>query len=172
MYIALALLLVLLAFIVLWSADRQRSNLGLPEGRVVYTDTGAERRLEQPLFDEDLQLVGKPDYLIENSGGLVPVEVKSGRTPRKPHDSHIHQLAAYCLLVARNFRKRPAYGIIRYPQRSFKVEFTRNLEKQLLALLDGMHESLFVPELHRSHEVLARCAACGYRQLCAERLRA
>jgi CRISPR-associated exonuclease Cas4 len=171
-YFALALLLIVIALVVFWLSRQQRAGLGLAEGRVVYTDTGAERRLEQPLFDEDLQLVGRPDYLVESAEGLVPVEVKSGRTPRKPHDSHIYQLAAYCLLVARNFRKRPPYGIIRYPQRSFRIEFTQELERQLLSLLAGMRSGLAFAELHRSHSVAARCAACGYRSLCTERLRA
>jgi CRISPR-associated exonuclease Cas4 len=170
MYALIAILLLALALLLWWLAGRQRAGLGLPEGRVVYTDTGAERRLEQPLFNEDLLLVGRPDYLIEGNDGLVPVEVKSGRTPRKPYDSHIYQLAAYCLLVTSNYNRRPAYGIIRYPQRSFRVEFTRTLEHQLLRLLDGMREGWFAAELHRSHEVAARCSSCGYRQLCTERL--
>jgi CRISPR-associated exonuclease Cas4 len=172
MYALAAVLLIALALLVLWLSRRQRAGLGLPQGRVVYADTGAERRVEQPLFDEDLHLVGRPDYLVESSEGLVPVEVKSGSTPRRPHDSHLYQLAAYCLLVARTYRCRPPYGIIRYPQRSFRVEFTQALERQLLDLLDGMRESLFAPELHRSHSAAGRCASCGYRQLCTERLAA
>jgi CRISPR-associated exonuclease Cas4 len=170
MYATIALILLALALLLLWQAGRGRENLGLPAGRVVYSDTGVERVLEQPLFDDELQLLGRPDYLVESADGLVPVEVKSGRTPRKPYDSHIYQLAAYCLLVARNFRQRPAYGIIRYPQRSFRVEFTQALESQLLRLLANMRGGLGAMELHRSHQVAARCAACGYRQLCSERI--
>lgn len=170
MYATIALILLALALLLLWQAGRGRENLGLPAGRVVYSDTGVERVLEQPLFDDELQLLGRPDYLVESADGLVPVEVKSGRTPRKPYDSHIYQLAAYCLLVARNFRQRPAYGIIRYPQRSFRVEFTQVLEAQLLRLLANMRGGLTRMELHRSHQVAARCAACGYHQLCSERI--
>jgi CRISPR-associated exonuclease Cas4 len=170
MYAIVAVLLVIVALALLWLGQRQRAELGLPTGRVVYSDTGIERVLEQPLFDDELQLLGRPDYLVESAEGLVPVEVKSGRTPRKPHDSHIYQLAAYCLLVARNFRQRPAYGIIRYPERSFRVEFTLALEGQLLRLLAGMRGGLAAGELHRSHQVAARCHSCGYRQLCSERI--
>lgn len=170
MYALYAILLLALALGLLWLSARQRADLGLPIGRVVYSDTGVERELEQPLFDEDLQLLGRPDYLVESAEGLVPVEVKSGRTPRKPYDSHIYQLAAYCLLVARNFRQRPAYGIIRYPQRSFRVEFTQALESQLLQLLAGMRRGLDAAELHRSHQAAARCHSCGFRQLCNERI--
>ncbi|MEX1247493.1 MAG: Dna2/Cas4 domain-containing protein [Anaerolineales bacterium] len=165
----LAILLFVLAALLLWLSARQRSGLGLPGGRVLYEDSGAQRQLELPLFAEDLTLVGKPDYLVQSKQGLVPVEVKSGRTPKRPFQSHIFQLAAYCALVERNFAQRPPYGIIRYPQRSFTVEFTRQLEGQLLALLAEMRAG-FGMEMHRSHQVAARCHACGYGQLCDQHL--
>lgn len=170
MYALVAVLLLALAALLWWWSLRQRAELGLPEGQVLYSDTGIERRVEQPLFDEALGLIGRPDYLIQGADGLVPVEVKSGRTPRTPHQSHVYQLAAYCALVARTFRQRPAYGIIRYPERSFRVEFTSALEAQLLSLLDAMRAGVARGELHRSHEVAARCASCGYRQVCTERI--
>lgn len=170
MYAELAAILLLLALLLLWVSTRQRGALGLPSGQVVYSDTGVERRLEQPLMDETLGLIGRPDYLVQDGDGLVPVEVKSGRTPRKPYDSHVYQLAAYCVLVARTFQQRPAYGIIRYPQRSFRVEFSAALEAQVLSLLAAMRQGLAHGELHRSHNVAARCGACGYRQVCSERI--
>jgi len=170
MYLAWAIVLIVIALLLLWLSTRQRRGLGLPEGRVVYSDSGAERRVEAPLFAEDLQLLGKPDYLVESAQGLVPVEVKSGRTPTQPFQSHIYQLAAYCLLVQRNFKKRPPFGIIRYPERSFTVEFTRELEQQLLTLIKEMRAGLAGLEMHRSHRQAARCNSCGYRELCDQRL--
>lgn len=163
-------LLFILALLLLWLSTRQRRGLGLPEGRVLYEDSGDQRRLEQPLFAEDLNLVGKPDYLIHTKQGLIPVEVKTGRTPQRPFDSHVFQVAAYCALVEHNFQQRPPYGIIRYPERSFEVEFTQTLERQLVSLLAEMQTDLRSGELHRSHEAAARCRACGYGQLCDERL--
>jgi CRISPR-associated exonuclease Cas4 len=142
----------------------------LPEGCVLYSDTGQRRELTELLYADDLSLVGKPDYLVESKEGLVPVEVKSGRTPSKPFDSHIYQLVAYCLLVQRNYRRRPPYGIIRYPQRSFAIEFTRDLEAQVLELLADMRSSLGLGEMHRSHDQVGRCKACGFGQLCDQRL--
>jgi CRISPR-associated exonuclease Cas4 len=96
--------------------------------------------------------------------------VKTGRTPQRPFEAHIYQLAAYCALVERNFRQRPLYGIIRYPERSFRVEFTHTLERQLVTLLAEMETDLRSGEMHRSHGVAARCRACGYGKLCDERL--
>ncbi len=170
MVLFFAVFLLGLGFILYWISGQQRKTLGLPEGRVLYSDTGPRRESLEPLFAEDLNLVGKPDYLIESKEGLVPVEVKSGRTPSRPFESHIYQLAAYCLLVTRNYRKRPPYGIIQYPQKSFAVDFTSELEEDLRALLTEMRAGSALGELHRSHEQPGRCASCGFGQLCEERL--
>src|SRR3972149_2334260 len=78
---------------------------------------GPAAALGPRLMAEDLDLVGKPDYLIQSKQGLIPVEVKTGRTPARPFESHVFQVAAYCALVERNFKQRPPYGIIRYPER-------------------------------------------------------
>ncbi|MCW5875916.1 MAG: CRISPR-associated protein Cas4 [Anaerolineales bacterium] len=165
-----ALALLLLAGLLFWLATRQQRRLGLPGGRLLYEDSGAQRGVEEVLLAEDLGLLGKPDYLVQAKEGLVPVEVKSGRTPNRPFEAHIMQLAAYCALVQRNYDQRPPYGIIRYPQRSFTVPFTAELEAQLLALLAEMRTALAGGEQHRSHQVAARCRACGYLELCPERL--
>jgi CRISPR-associated exonuclease Cas4 len=170
MNLFLPFLLLTLAFLLLWLSTQRRRGLGVPEGRLLYEDSGVQRRLEQPLMAEDLDLVGKPDYLIESKQGLIPVEVKTGRTPQRPFDSHVFQLAAYCALVERNFQQRPPYGIIRYPQRSFQIDFSAALEAQLLALLAEMRAAFASSELHRSHNQAARCRACGYAALCTERL--
>ncbi|MGH2581441.1 MAG: CRISPR-associated protein Cas4 [Anaerolineales bacterium] len=170
MYIGFAIALFLAALALLWWSNRQRRGLGLPEGRIFYSDTGIEREITEPLFAEDLSLVGRPDYLVETKQGLIPVEVKSGRTPSQPFQSHIYQLAAYCALVECNFGKRPAYGIIRYPGKSFQVDFTRQLESQLIRLLDEMKQGLMSREMHRSHRQPARCRSCGYLQVCEESL--
>ncbi len=165
-----ALLLALLAAYLLWQSARQRKASGLPAGRVVYADTGDWRPLEKPLYDAQLGLTGKPDYLVEKDGQIIPIEVKTGRTPPAPHDTHIYQLAAYCLLVERSLGARPSHGILRYPERTFAVDYTPELEQALLDLLAEMRRQERRPELERSHESPPRCARCGYRSACDQRL--
>jgi CRISPR-associated exonuclease Cas4 len=104
LYIALALLF--LAVIFFWQSNRQRKAAGLPSGHVIYTDTRGWGKVEKPLFYQALGLTGKPDYLIQQNGRIIPVEVKSGRAPEAPYDSHIYQLASYCLLVEKTYGKR------------------------------------------------------------------
>ena len=167
----LALVLFLTAIFLLWQSNRQQRQAGLPGGRVIYTDTRAwGAPLEQPLFNKELSLTGKPDYLVEQKGQIIPVEVKSGRAPKSPYDSHIYQLAAYCLLVEKTYGKRPPYGIIHYPSRTFAVDYTPALESSLLDLLADIRRDENRAEVNCSHDEPARCRRCGYRSSCEQKL--
>ena len=165
-----AIFLAVLAILFLFISSRQRKAAGLPSGRVVYSDTSQWGKVEQPLYDSALGLTGKPDYLVEQNGALLPVEVKSGWAPPNPREGHLYQLAAYCLLVERTTGVRPPYGLIHYRNRTFAVDYTPELEARLTALLAEIHRQERVSEVHRSHEEVSRCAACGYRQICEEKL--
>ena len=169
LYLALALLI--LAILLFRQSNRQQRQAGLPGGRVIYTDTRAwGAPIEQPLFSRELGLTGKPDYLVEQKGQIIPIEVKTGRTPEAPYDSHIYQLAAYCLLVEKTYGKRPPYGIIHYPARDFAVDYTPTLESSLLDLLAEMRRDETRDEVACSHAEPARCVKCGFRQVCEQRL--
>ncbi|MHB1482483.1 MAG: CRISPR-associated protein Cas4, partial [Bellilinea sp.] len=90
----LALVLVMAALVMLWLGSRQRRSAGLPPGRVLYSDPRVIGTPEHPLFDPDIMLTGKPDYLVEDHGRIIPVEVKSGWAPPEPHPGHVYQLLA------------------------------------------------------------------------------
>lgn len=167
----LPLTLLLLALLLWFLAGRARQASGLPAGEVAYTDTGVWGRVEKPLFSRRLQLTGKPDYLLRHGAGYIPVEVKSGRTPGgRPHESHVYQLAAYCALVAETTGRRPAFGWIKYADKTLRVEFTSALESELLKLLDEMRADEQTETVARSHSSAARCRACGFNDVCDEKL--
>jgi CRISPR-associated exonuclease Cas4 len=160
-FVLLALGLALLAL-----ARRGQGRSGLPEGRVIYTDTGGWGRLERPLFSHELLLTGKPDYLVADGDDVIPVEVKSGHAPSQPYPSHILQLAAYCKLVETCYQRQPPYGIIQYADRAFEVDFTPELEDELLVTLEEMRADLADEDAPRDHDEPRRCQACGYRSQC------
>ena len=101
---------------------------------------------------------------------MIPVEVKSSWAPRTPYDSHKLQLAAYCLLVERYYGIRPAYGLLRYRNRTFRMKFDRELEYQVLDLLDEIRQQKEQEEVWRSHQQKNRCSRCGFREKCDQRL--
>ncbi len=168
--IVVFVLLLLASLLLLRLADWQRQRTGLPQGQVIYADTGAWKRVEQPLFSPHYRLTGKPDYLLDDDGQIVPVEVKSGAAPPQPYPSHVLQLAAYCLLVEEAFGTRPSYGIIRYRDDTFAVDFTPQLEDRLLTTLSDMRQDAATDDVPRSHDNPAQCAACGYHPYCHQSL--
>ncbi len=115
-------------------------------------------------------LTGRPDYLVQQDDRLIPVEVKTGRTPDEPYDSHIYQVAVYCYLVHKSTGKRPPHGIIHYPGRDFAIDYTHELETALLDLLANMRIDERRADVPRSHEDAARCRRCGFRDTCDRRL--
>lgn len=164
-------LLVLAA--VLWVKGRGwQEESGLPEGDVVYSDAGAWRRNEQVLHAAAVRLVGKPDYLVEQrDGAIIPVELKSSMAPRRPWEGQVLQLAAYCYLVEAAYGRRPPYGILQYKDQAFAIDYTEDLEQDLLDLLAEMGEAQAeAGGLERDHGDVRRCGACGVRAACDQRL--
>ncbi len=170
LFLFVLFLLALLAALVAWRWGRQlRAQTGLPiQARVVYSDTGAWERIEKPLFSRRYALTGKPDYVVAENGIRIPIEVKPNRVADEPRLSDTMQLAAYGLLVEETFGARPPYGLLKYRNAVFRVEFTEELRAQLLQVLDEMREDLSAPEVARSHEDARRCRACGYREECGQ----
>lgn len=166
----IAPLLALIALALLWYARQRRRALGLPGGRIIYSDTTRWQSLEEPLYDAGLRLTGRPDYLVRDRNAIIPVEVKSSRVSASPYDSHVFQLAAYCRLVESAYGTRPPYGIVHYRNRTFAVDYTPALEEALLELLEEMRLEDRRKENHRSHESPGRCRRCGYNNLCEEKI--
>lgn len=166
----LVLFLLLFAVLLLWVSSRQRHAAGLPCGRLIYVDSSQWGPVEKPLYDHLLGLTGKPDYLVAQGDKMIPIEVKSNRVSQAPYDSHIYQLAAYFLLVRRTFGKRPAYGILHYPDRTFAIDYTTDMETSLLDLLTEMRASESQKEVNRSHQSPSRCHHCGFRSSCDQAL--
>jgi len=67
---------------------------------------------------------------------------------------------------------RPPYGIILFEQsgKQFTIDFTPAAERTLIETLHTMRQRLQQPEVRRSHDNVAICAACGYRYRCEDRL--
>jgi CRISPR-associated exonuclease Cas4 len=169
LFVAGVLLFGLAVWLWMW-ARAGRRDAGLPEGHVTYVDTGAWKRAERPLFSNRYRLTGRPDYLVRVREGVIPVEVKSGAAPARPYEAHVLQLAAYCLLVEEGEARPVPYGIIKYDDKAFEIDYTPALRERLLGTLDAIRAGLEAPDVRRNHHDARRCAACGYREGCEERL--
>ncbi|MDW5563367.1 MAG: CRISPR-associated protein Cas4 [Methanomassiliicoccus sp.] len=168
---ALALVLLIGASLALYlsqanreGAERARKRSRV-RGQIAYI---GEVSSAPVLRSEEHGLSGRPDYILEIDGSLVPVEVKTGRVPRGPHFSHIIQLAAYCLLLEK--RGTVNYGILRYGDVEHIIAYDNNLRALLLTKIEEMRAAMASGEVHRDHDRPGKCRSCSRRDTCPERL--
>lgn len=166
----LPLILLLIGVLILLQSTRRQRDLQLPPGTTIYQDTDEEPG--ETLYSHELQLKGRPDFLIRRDDMIIPVEVKTGRTPRdSPYPNHMMQLIVYCVLVEAHYGVRPSHGVVRYPDQSYEVAFTQELEANLKKIVEEMQ---FIKQsdvvVHRNHNNPRRCVACDFRDACDEQL--
>jgi CRISPR-associated exonuclease Cas4 len=128
-----ALCTLVLGIILLLVLRHHERSFGVLSGTHLYADTQAKPGVT--LYARTIPLVGKPDYIVRKGQSIVPVEIKTGKTPATPFENHAMQLAAYCLLVHERYGKRPHMGYLVYPDRQFQVEYSAEAEAAVRSLV-------------------------------------
>lgn len=169
--IVVSLILIVAGRFLIVRATTMLHDSGLPSGRLIYVDTDDEwRPADKPLYSAAHNLTGKPDYLVETSAGVIPVEVKSSRAPAVPYLGHILQLAAYSLLVEETTGQTPPHGWLQYADALFEVDFTPDLRRELLGTMADMRQARQTANVARDHQQPNKCRACGFLEICDDAL--
>ena len=146
-----------------------REKAGLDAGtELVYSD---DEKTSELLIDEVSGLRGRPDQIVIIEGEFIPVEQKTGKVPKKPHQSHRLQLLAYISLVESNTKKSPPYGILRYGDQDIHQVFwdehsKRHLQENIIEVQRLMVEG----GAKRNHDREGKCRNCSRRYACDESL--
>lgn len=157
-FIAISLLIICFTIIILWLLNLRKSKFGVLAGKRIYSDT--EENPGVVLYSLTINLAGKPDYIIKESGGEIPVEVKTtSRIPSEPYQNHVMQLMSYCLLVEENYGKAPIGGYLRYldphnklPAKEFKIRYTDEARDGVISLVKEITElKISGEELYCTH---------------------
>ena len=169
MHISLILAILLLAIVCgIWSIMLRRRT-GLPWAPITYRDTDAHQP-EKALFARRIGLTGKPDYILELRAHSIPVEVKPGRIAHRPYESDLMQLAAYCLLIEETSGVTPPYGLLRYAEHTFRLDYTPHVRERVLSIVTEMRDLLEESDCARSHNDVYRCRSCGFFDQCDDAL--
>ncbi len=168
------------ASLLFYNSLRRRSRAALAKrsqnidvrSTVEYVDTLHAGGADQPgmLVSPRYGLQGRPDIIVFTGGKHIPVEIKTGRTPRGPLFSHILQLAAYLVLVEEKFGEAPPHGIIRYTERDEEIPYTQELRMLVTFKAEEMRDKLRSGEVHRNHNRPGKCVNCSRRTGCPEKL--
>jgi CRISPR-associated exonuclease Cas4 len=141
---------------------RRRSGL---RGRVVASDSVVSRP-SRVLRSARHGIAGKPDYLVEEHGRIVPVELKPSRESNSPWLRDVVQLAAYCLLLEEVEPRFAGYGYLRYANRTFRIDFTPRVRRELLRTIADMRADLVATDVSPNHHDPRRCARCMLVRVC------
>ena len=146
-----------------------REKAGLDAGtELVYSD---DEKTSELLVDDVSGLRGRPDQIVIIEGEFIPVEQKTGKVPKKPHQSHRLQLLAYISLVESKTKKSPPYGILRYGDQDIHQVFwdehsKRHLQENIIEVQRLMIEG----GAKRNHDREGKCRNCSRRYACDESL--
>ena len=151
-------------------ADGARDDAGMSKnGILAYSDDAGESAAL--LVDEEIGIRGRPDQIVKIDNQFIPVEQKTGKIPREPHDSHRMQLLAYLHLVSNTTGTMPDYGILRYGGDALFTVPWNDLEKENLATSIQEVQRLMVEGgAHRNHERIGKCRNCSRRKMCPQSL--
>lgn len=174
-FVALALAWLVGASMFLYGSMRSaelaratRAKYEIASAALVYVDSDRER--PKLFVSKRYGLSGRPDAVLLEGDVHIPVEVKTGRTPRGPLFSHILQIASYCLLMEEEYGKAPPYGVIRYGDGSHDIEYNDDLKRLVLQKMGEMRACIAKGEAHRNHNRPGKCLHCSRRSVCPERL--
>jgi CRISPR-associated exonuclease Cas4 len=155
------------SIVALESAQATRARYAV-RGDLVYVDSTANK--PKLFVSEPLGLSGRPDAVVMDGEHHIPVELKTGRVPRGPLFSHILQVVAYCVLLEEEYGDPPPYGVIRYGETAYEIEYNADQRKLLLQKLAEMRAAIAKGEAHRNHDRPGKCVHCSRRGVCPERL--
>ena len=146
-----------------------REKAGLDEGtELLYSDDDKSSDL---LMDNESGLRGRPDQIVIIDGEFIPVEQKTGKVPKKPHQSHRLQLLAYISLVETSTTKSPPYGVLRYGNEDIhQVYWDDHAKQHLRESIIEVQRLMVEGGAQRNHEREGKCRSCSRRYACSESL--
>ena len=141
---------------------------GLEElGDIRYSDGGDSLLLE----DEYTGLRGRPDQITRIGEDLIPVELKTGKVPKRPHKSHQFQILAYLHLIESMTGSPPPFGFLRYGTESVhSIEWNRKQKEKLFSVIKEIQKVSVQGGAKRDHNRPGKCESCSRREDCPDRL--
>lgn len=136
-------------------------------GEIKYSDGGDSILLE----DKKTGLRGRPDQITRIGEDLIPVELKTGKIPKKPHKSHRFQILAYLHLIESMTKSPPPFGFLRYGTESvFSIEWNQKEKENLFSVIKEIQQISVEGGAKRDHNRPGKCESCSRRQDCPDRL--
>lgn len=111
-------------------------------------------------------LYGVIDEASETDNGLVIVENKFMKAPKKPYPSHIYQAVAYAMLAEETLGKIARKIAIKYTRdnKTFEIPLTEDLRKHILWIVSRIKSIIDNEKIPRGS--YKKCRNCGFAKIC------
>ncbi|MBH35136.1 MAG: hypothetical protein CMB74_06800 [Euryarchaeota archaeon] len=141
----------------------EENNLKVDD-EISYSDDEDKAQL---LIDEETGLRGRPDQIVIIDSEFIPVEQKTGKVPKRPHDSHRLQALAYARLVEKTTDRSPPYALLRYGQDNLhQLLWDDAAKEELFNQIQTIQQVMVEGGAVRNHERPGKCQHCSRRHAC------
>ena len=125
----------------------------------------------QLLIDTTTGLRGRPDQIVIIDSEFIPVEQKTGKVPKRPHDSHRLQALAYARLVEVTTGRTPPYALLRYgSEHLHQLPWDDAAKHELDQQITAVQLAMALGGATRNHDRPGKCQHCSRRHACDQRL--
>ena len=134
------------------------------DDEISYSDDEDKAQL---LIDEETGLRGRPDQIVIIDSEFIPVEQKTGKVPKRPHDSHRLQAMAYARLVEITTGRSPPYALLRYGQDNLhQLPWDDAAKEELFNQVQTIQQVMAEGGAVRNHERPGKCQHCSRQHAC------
>ena len=134
------------------------------DDEISYSDDEEKAQL---LIDDETGLRGRPDQIVIIDSEFIPFEQKTGKVPKRPHDSHRLQALAYARLVEKTTGRSPPYALLRYGQDNLhQLPWDEAAQEELFARIHDVQQAMAEGGAVRNHERPGKCRHCSRRHAC------
>lgn len=127
------------------------------------------KRKEVYIESHSMKIKAKIDYLVEENGIQVPIEIKKGKcTENTAYENDIMQLVCYIMLFEEHYLLKYHHGYILYKgsKKKYTIEISDELRKKLIYYLNqmrGYENKKAIPKLEYNEN---KCYRCSIRDYC------
>ncbi len=162
-FLIVSLVLLLVSILLQKKIQHKKTHLHLHGATINYND------LIEPaenIFSKKNLLAGRPDYILNSKGNIIPVEVKKSNYST-PAPFHLYQLATYCQLLEDTHHSFVPYGVLVYADTNFEIPFDPQLRFNLEKTIQQMRKAIASRTLPQIEIDTQKCQHCSFQHCCS-----
>lgn len=134
-------------------------------GKNLWDNISPKFQTELTLESESLGLKGRIDKVEISKLQTIPYEIK---TRPDIYESDKIQLAAYALLLEKQFNKPITKGIIQSESEKQEIQLDQELKNKVIELKNKIHELYNSQEIPQMQSNFKKCEKCSLKKICLE----